>query len=51
MPSINGRLRELGELVDPSGDVEDGAPAIVKKTKKEKSDKANIDATSDEDED
>lgn len=40
----------MGQLVDTTEDVEDESAAIVQKRKKEKSDKANIDATSDEDE-
>ncbi|KAJ6783929.1 hypothetical protein PWT90_09318 [Aphanocladium album] len=50
VPSINGKLRELGQLVDTRDDAEEDTAAIVKKPKKEKSDKANIEATSDEDE-
>ncbi len=40
----------MGKLVDTADDAEDDTTAIVKKHKKEKSDKANIEATSDEDE-
>ncbi|XWW92764.1 hypothetical protein V2A60_000690 [Cordyceps javanica] len=50
-PSINGKLREMGQLVDTADAAEQDATAIVKRSKKEKSDKANIEATSDEDED
>ena len=40
----------MGQLVDTAADAEKDATTIVKKPKKEKSDKANIEATSDEDE-
>ncbi|OAA80457.1 Transcriptional coactivator p15 [Akanthomyces lecanii RCEF 1005] len=50
IPSINGQLREMGQLVDTAADAEKDVTAIVKKPKKEKSDKANIEATSEEDE-
>ncbi|KAM3503299.1 hypothetical protein MY11210_008778 [Beauveria gryllotalpidicola] len=51
MPSINEKLRKMGQLVDATGGAGEDAEAIVKKPKKERSDKANIEATSDEDED
>lgn len=40
----------MGKLVDASEDATAVSPVAVKKQKKDKSDKANIDATSDEDE-
>ncbi|KAJ2965733.1 hypothetical protein NQ176_g10476 [Zarea fungicola] len=49
VPSINNKLREMGKLVDGSEDATAVSPVAVKKQKKEKSDRANIDATSDED--
>ncbi|EJP64076.1 putative RNA polymerase II transcriptional coactivator [Beauveria bassiana] len=51
MPSINEQLRKMGQLVNAIGGAEEDAEAIAKKPKKERSDKANIEATSDEDED
>ncbi|OAR04028.1 hypothetical protein LLEC1_05724 [Akanthomyces lecanii] len=51
VPSINGQLREMGQLIDTAEDAQNDVTAIAKKSKKEKSDKANIEATSDEDED
>jgi hypothetical protein len=49
IPSINSALRDLGhDLNDPDGNVADG-PAVSKKPKKEKPSKANIEATSEED--
>lgn len=54
MPGINAALRELGQSVDDAEE-EPTSTALVptRKSKKDKarSDKANIDATSDEDED
>lgn len=53
VPGINAKLREMGQLVDTADDVDDDAAAIPKRSKKEKakSERSNIDATSDEDED
>lgn len=51
LPSISGKLREMGQLVDTPDKPEGDTATMVKKSKKEKSDKANIEATSDEDED
>ncbi|OAA47213.1 Transcriptional coactivator p15 [Beauveria brongniartii RCEF 3172] len=51
MPSINEQLRKMGQLVDATAGAGEDAKAIAKKSKKERSDKANIEATSDEDED
>lgn len=53
IPGINAKLREMGQLVDTTEDMEDDASAIPKRPKKEKvkSERSNIDATSDEDED
>ncbi|KAM3499678.1 hypothetical protein MY10362_007078 [Beauveria mimosiformis] len=50
MPSINEQLRKMGQLVDATAGAGEDAEAIAKKSKKERSDKANIEATSDEDE-
>lgn len=51
MPAISATLQEMGQLVDGPDEAENAA-AVIKKSKKEKhkSSKANIEATSDEDE-
>ncbi|OAA71550.1 RNA polymerase II transcriptional coactivator [Cordyceps fumosorosea ARSEF 2679] len=50
VPSINGKLREMGQVVDTADNAGEDTTATAKKSKKERSDKANIEATSDEDE-
>lgn len=53
IPEINARLKETGVDVDGlavDNDDESDAPARQKKKTKPKNDKANIEATSDEDE-
>ncbi|KJZ79544.1 hypothetical protein HIM_01013 [Hirsutella minnesotensis 3608] len=49
-PAINAALRDLGQTVDDLPDTADAAPPKAKTGKKEKASKANIEATSDEDE-
>lgn len=52
VPSINAALRDMGHSVDDLGNVDVPAGAAKKEKKdKSRSDKANIEATSDEDED
>lgn len=52
VPGINAALRELGQSIEDSEETTSTALVPTKKSRKEKnkSDKANIEATSDEDE-
>ncbi|KAL6873271.1 PC4 domain-containing protein [Trichoderma longibrachiatum] len=50
-PGINAALRAMGQDVDDPDEMDIEEPSVPKASKKAKSDKSNIEATSDEDED